>query len=66
MLKKINCVFRPDGIFNFLHLQFDNIKTKSDGSGIKDKRVQSSGNFFSDLYVITNFYNNTHIKTSTK
>jgi hypothetical protein len=43
MLKKINYIFTPEGIFDFPHPQFDTIRAKSDGSDMKDKKVQSSG-----------------------
>ena len=38
MLKKINDIFRPKGIFDFSHLQFDTVRVQSDGSGIKGKK----------------------------
>ena len=42
-LKKINGIFRPEGIFDFSHPLFDTVRTKSDGSGVKDKKVQTNG-----------------------
>ena len=45
MLKKNNCIFRADGIFDFLYLHFDIVRAKSDESDVEDKRVQSSGTY---------------------
>ena len=39
MLKKINYIFSFDGIFEFLHSQFDTDSAKFDGNGMKSKRV---------------------------
>jgi len=53
MLKKINWIFRHDGIFDFSYLRFNTVSVKSDRSGVEDKKVQSSGtykfNFFNGL-----------------
>ena len=38
MLKKINNIFRFKGIFIFSHLQFDDIKAQTDGSGMEDTK----------------------------
>ena len=35
MLKKINDIFRLKGIFYFSHLQFDDVRAQTDGSGMK-------------------------------
>ena len=35
MLKKINDIFRFKGIFNVSHLQFDSVRAKTGGSGMK-------------------------------
>jgi hypothetical protein len=43
MLKKINNIFRPKGIFDFSHLHFDTVRAQSDGSGMEGKKVWSSG-----------------------
>jgi hypothetical protein len=43
MLKKINCLFRHEGIFDFSYPQFDIVRAKSDGSSVEGKRVHSSG-----------------------
>ena len=43
MLKKINYIFRLEGIFDSLNLQFDTFRATSDGGGIESKRVQISG-----------------------
>jgi len=42
MLKKINCIFRHDDIFDFLYVQFNTVRDESDGNGIEGKRVLSS------------------------
>jgi hypothetical protein len=39
MLKKINGIFRPKGVFDFSHLQFDVVRTKSDVSDVEGKKV---------------------------
>jgi hypothetical protein len=39
MLKKINYIFIHEGIFDFLYMHLNTIRAKSDGSGVKDKRV---------------------------
>jgi len=39
MLKKINYIFRLEGIFDFSHSWFDTARAKFDGSGVKGKRV---------------------------
>ena len=39
MLKKINDIFKPKGIFDFSHLKFDTVRAQSDGSGMKGKKV---------------------------
>ena len=33
--KKINGIFRPKGIFDFLHLQFDTVRAQTDGSDME-------------------------------
>ena len=38
MLKKINDIFRPKGIFDFLHMQFDDVRAQTDGSDMKDTK----------------------------
>ena len=43
MLKKINGIFKPNGIFDFSHLQFDTVRAQSDGSGMEGKKKWSSG-----------------------
>jgi hypothetical protein len=42
MLKKINWIFRHEGIFDFSYLQFNTVRVKSDGSGVESKRVQNN------------------------
>ena len=39
MLKKINYIFRSEGIFDFSHQQFDTVRAKSNGSGAEGIRV---------------------------
>ena len=34
-LKKINDIFRLNGIFDFSHLQFDGVRTQTDDSGME-------------------------------
>jgi len=65
MLKKFNFIFRHKGILNF-YLQFNTSRVKFDRSGVESKRVQSSGTtqLFNRLYIITNFFNDIHIKGS--
>jgi hypothetical protein len=38
MLKKINSIFRPKGIFDFSRLQFDTVNAKYNGSGMEGKK----------------------------
>ena len=38
MLKKINGIFKPKGIFYFSHLQFDNVRAQSNGSDMEGKK----------------------------
>jgi hypothetical protein len=38
MLKKINCIFTPEGIFDLSHPQFDTVGAKSDESGVEGKK----------------------------
>ena len=38
MLKKINDIFRLKSIFDFSHLQFDGVRTQTDGSGMDDTK----------------------------
>ena len=35
MLKKINGIFRLNGIFDFSHMQFDGVRAQTDGSGME-------------------------------
>ena len=37
-LKKINDIFRLKGIFDFSHLQFDDVRAQTDGSGMEDRK----------------------------
>jgi len=39
MLKKSNYIFSLEGILDFSHLQFDNVRAKSDRNCMKGKRV---------------------------
>ena len=39
MLKKINGIFRPKGVFDFSHLQFDTIRVKFDRSDMGGKKI---------------------------
>jgi hypothetical protein len=39
MLKKNNYIFSFDGIFEFLHSQFDTVSAKFDRNDMKSKRV---------------------------
>jgi hypothetical protein len=63
MLKKINCIFTLESIFDFSQPQFDTVRAKSDGSGMEDKkkkfRAMALGRtqLFNGLCVIINFYN---------
>jgi hypothetical protein len=71
MLKKINCIFTPEGIFDFSHPQFDTVGAKSDGSGVEGKKSSEQWhlgelNFFNGSCVITNFYNGINVKASKK
>ena len=43
MPKKINCIFRPEGILDFSQPRCDTVRAKSDGSGVEGKSVHSSG-----------------------
>jgi hypothetical protein len=52
MLKKINCIFRREGIFDFSHLQFDTVNAKSNGSGVKGKKVQSNGTCENSTFLV--------------
>ena len=38
MLKKNNNIFELKGIFVFSHLQFDGVRTQTDGSGMEDTK----------------------------
>jgi hypothetical protein len=38
MLKKINSIFKPKGIFDFSYLQFDTISVKYNGSDMEGKK----------------------------
>ena len=53
MLKKINCIFRPEGIFDFSHPWFDTIRAKSDRSDMEDKKVPSSDTCENSTFLIT-------------
>jgi hypothetical protein len=70
MLKKINCIFTPEVIFDFSHPQFDTVGAKSDESGTEGKKKSSEQwqleelNFFNGSYIITNFYNDIDVKAS--
>jgi len=62
MLKKINDIFRLKGIFDFSHLQFDDVRAQTDGSGMEGKKKLeqwrwSPLNFFSGSQGIAIFYN---------
>jgi hypothetical protein len=52
MLKKINCIFTPEGIFDLSHPQFDTVGAKSDGSGVEGKKVQSSGTWENSTFLM--------------
>jgi hypothetical protein len=41
MLKKINNIFKPKGIFDFSYLQFDTVRAQSNGSVMKGKKKKS-------------------------
>ena len=42
MLKKINDIFKHKGIFDFLYLQFDGVRTQTDSSGMEGiKKVEA-------------------------
>jgi hypothetical protein len=43
MLKKINNIFGLKGIFVFSHMQFDDVRTQTYGSGMEDTKSWSSG-----------------------
>ena len=45
MLKKINCILRPEGILDFSQPRFDTVRAKSDGSGVEGKRVHNTGTY---------------------
>jgi hypothetical protein len=41
MLKKINWIFRHEGIFDFSYMQFNTVRVKSDGSGVEGKEFKA-------------------------
>jgi len=43
MLKNINGIFRPKGIFVFSHLRFNTVRAQSNDSGMENKKNSSSG-----------------------
>ena len=52
MPKKINCIFRPEGILDFSQPRFDTVRAKSDRSDVEGKRVQSSGTCKNSIFLI--------------
>jgi hypothetical protein len=55
MLKKINCIFRSNGIFDFSRQQFDTVRVKFDGSDKWREGHLGELNFFNDMWAIINF-----------
>jgi len=53
MLKKFNYIFNLEDIFDFLHSRFDNVRAKSNGNDIKDKRVRAVAHVRAQLFLMT-------------
>ena len=74
--KKINDIFTPKSIFVFSHLQFNDVRVQTDGSGMESTKKLEQWrwrplNFFRGTHRIAIFYNGTQgkvssIKTSVK
>ena len=52
MPKKINCIFKPEGILDFSQPRFDTVRAKSDESGMEGKRVHMSGTYENSTFLM--------------
>ena len=64
MLKKINDIFTLKGIFVFSHLQFNDVRVQTDGSGMKGTKKLEQWhwkplNFYRGTQGIAIFFNGT-------
>ena len=53
MPKKINYIFRPEGILDFSQPRFDTVRAKSDGSNVESKIVHSGCIYENSTFLIT-------------